>query len=264
MKNLFSVSAAGAMALGAVAAHASIAAPSSNSSDVVLFAEVINTAAQTAVASYAGDTGLTVTQFENLSSTPVTKLSGDQNLVNLFAADGTGDTIVWGLIGGQWNGSVTPTKGNVQLITTTTTNAAPPTTLTGTKLTGMTNAYAAGITSLNTNLGTASSIEGSNPASSGVWDQTSATGGLAFWGTALANAVNAGTTANLFYVTGGGSSFAALGSTAEGTASLTAGGVTLAGIGGTSPPPVPLPPAVWLFGSGLLGLAGVARRKAKA
>jgi hypothetical protein len=27
---------------------------------------------------------------------------------------------------------------------------------------------------------------------------------------------------------------------------------------------VPLPPAVWLLGSGLLGLAGVARRKAKA
>jgi hypothetical protein len=26
---------------------------------------------------------------------------------------------------------------------------------------------------------------------------------------------------------------------------------------------VPVPPAVWLFGSGLLGLAGVARRKAR-
>jgi hypothetical protein len=25
--------------------------------------------------------------------------------------------------------------------------------------------------------------------------------------------------------------------------------------------PVPVPPAVWLFGSGLLGLIGVARRK---
>ena len=26
-------------------------------------------------------------------------------------------------------------------------------------------------------------------------------------------------------------------------------------------PPVPIPPALWLFGSGLIGLAGIARRK---
>ena len=32
---------------------------------------------------------------------------------------------------------------------------------------------------------------------------------------------------------------------------------------GTSVAPVPVPAAVWLFGSGLLGLAGVARRKAR-
>ena len=31
-----------------------------------------------------------------------------------------------------------------------------------------------------------------------------------------------------------------------------------------APPPIPVPAAVWLFGSGLLGLVGVARRKAKA
>jgi hypothetical protein len=30
----------------------------------------------------------------------------------------------------------------------------------------------------------------------------------------------------------------------------------------TPPPPVPVPAALWLFGSGLLGLAGVGRRKA--
>ena len=30
---------------------------------------------------------------------------------------------------------------------------------------------------------------------------------------------------------------------------------------GLEPPPIPVPPAVWLFGSGLIGLVGVARRK---
>ncbi len=31
-----------------------------------------------------------------------------------------------------------------------------------------------------------------------------------------------------------------------------------------TPKPVPVPPAIWLFGSGLMGLAAVARRKKKA
>ena len=33
------------------------------------------------------------------------------------------------------------------------------------------------------------------------------------------------------------------------------------GIDGVSLSPVPLPPALWLFGSGLLGLIGIARRR---
>ncbi len=37
------------------------------------------------------------------------------------------------------------------------------------------------------------------------------------------------------------------------------GTVTFTGNGG--PPPVPLPAAVWLFGSGVLGLVGVSRRR---
>ena len=31
-----------------------------------------------------------------------------------------------------------------------------------------------------------------------------------------------------------------------------------------TPPPIPVPAAVWLFGSGLLGLVGVARRRKQA
>jgi hypothetical protein len=39
---------------------------------------------------------------------------------------------------------------------------------------------------------------------------------------------------------------------------------TVGAISGGTPPPVPLPPAVWLLGSGLLGLVGTARRRRKA
>jgi hypothetical protein len=50
---------------------------------------------------------------------------------------------------------------------------------------------------------------------------------------------------------------------ALGTVSLTGSGASLdlSFTGNGSPPPVPLPAAVWLLGSGLLGLAGVARRR---
>lgn len=37
--------------------------------------------------------------------------------------------------------------------------------------------------------------------------------------------------------------------------------LTSAWFGGSTPSPVPVPAAVWLFGSGLIGLIGVARRK---
>jgi hypothetical protein len=50
------------------------------------------------------------------------------------------------------------------------------------------------------------------------------------------------------------------------TASFSQAGLTLTSLGtitSTPTPPVPLPAAVWLLGSGLLGLTGVARRKLK-
>jgi hypothetical protein len=43
MNTTIKLGVAGALAFGAVAAHASIASPSSGSSDAILFAEVINT-----------------------------------------------------------------------------------------------------------------------------------------------------------------------------------------------------------------------------
>jgi hypothetical protein len=264
MKDLISVSVASVLALGAAGAHASIALPSSGSSDAVLFAEVIsnfNAAGSSVVASYAGDTGVGVNALlAGLSSTPTTYLGSDQNLKNLFAADGAGDTVVFGVLGAQGTGSITP--GVTQLITTNTLNTPP--TGRNTVLNGYLTVYSSGITALNTNLGSNNSIEGASPSSNGVWDiQT--TSGIAFWGGGLENALPTSTAStNIYYLTAGsGGSFANVAATLEATATLSANGLVLTGQGG-SPPPVPLPAAVWLLGSGLLGLAGVARRKAKA
>jgi hypothetical protein len=66
----------------------------------------------------------------------------------------------------------------------------------------------------------------------------------------------------LYGITGNGSGVGAVTAFSLGTAvfSLTNDTLTFTGNGGTTP--VPLPAAVWLLGSGLLGLAGVGRRRA--
>jgi hypothetical protein len=270
MNKLISVSVAGTLTLGAVAAHASIALPNTGSSDAILFAEVVNAAGTAAVASYAGDTGVSLnTVLAGLSSTGTTVLGSDANLAKLFAADAAGDTIEFAVLGGQYTGNASTTNfktaGVAQFLTSVANNST--TTLIGENTGSLT--HMAGINTdigtINSNSGGAASIEGSNPATSGVWD-VNTTSGTAYWdGASLPNGNTQGTTESLYYVTGGGAIASKVTTALEGTASLSAAGLVLTGNGTPPPPPtVPLPPAVWLLGSGLLGLAGVARRKAKA
>lgn len=273
MNTILKVGAASALALGAIGAHASIASPSSGSSDAILFAEVVNAAGTAAVASYAGDTGVSInTVLGGLSSTPTTYLSGDANLAKLFAADtsGSGDTISWALLAGQYKGGATSsnfkTPGNAQFLTTTNTDAV---TSLKNDTTGSLVKFGqinTDITQINSNGIVGNSIEGASPATSGVWDVTGGSLNLAFWdGGATSNGNVIGSTQKLFYVTAGTpvGLTTKVAFTQEGTASLAAGGVTLTGNSGGGGSPVPLPAAVWLFGSGLLGLTGIARRKLK-
>jgi hypothetical protein len=262
MSKLISVSAVGALAFGAVAAHASIPSPSTGSSDAILFAEVVNAAGTAAVASYAGDTGVSINSI--LAGTGGGQyFAGDSNLAKLFAADTGGDTIEFAVLGGQYTGTPSTinfkTPGTAQFLTTvannSTTALAAATTANLTHFAGLNQ----DIGTINSNSGGASSIEGANPAISGVWDYTN-TSGTAYWdGGNVANGSLVSTVENLYYVTGAGAIASKVTFTKEATATLTAAGLTL-----TQGPIVPLPPAVWLLGSGLLGLAGVARRKSKA
>jgi len=264
MKKLVPVSAAGALALGAAAAHASIALPSSGSSDAILFAEVVNAAGTKAVASYAGDTDISINTILGGLSGSTTVLGSDPNLAALFAADASGDTVEFAVLGGQYTGGATATNfevaGHAQFLSTTLNNST--TTLTAATTGSLT--HMAGLNtdigSINSNSGGASSIEGASPATAGIWDITN-TSGTAYWdGASIPNYNAQGVTANLYYVTGGGGIASKVSTTLEGTAYLSASGLVLTGTSS----PVPLPAAVWLFGSGLLGLAGVARRKAQA
>lgn len=269
MNTVLKVGAASALTLAGVAAHASIASPSTGSSDAILFAEVQNSAGTAAIASYAGDTGVSITALA-AGGVAKTVLGSDSNLAKLFAADNTaaGDTIVWAVLGGQYagnNATSSPyTAAGMQFLTTTLTDSTK-------NLAKITNsglsAWAQGINTdlgtVNSNSGGAASVEGSNPATSGVWDVNNTTG-TAYWYGAQANGNALGSTHTLFYVASstGGNTTKGTFSGVE-TVSLSANGLAFAGTG-TPPPPVPLPAAVWLLGSGLLGLAGVARRKSKA
>lgn len=265
-----------AMALGGVAAHASIASTQSGSSDAILFAEVVNAAGTAAVASYAGDTGVSVNSIlAGLSSSGTTVLGSDANLSKLFAADAAGDSVVFAVLGGQYPSTVTsPTAKNfdkpgvAQFLSTTNTNDTSALgQLTPIGLSNLAATLNATISGLNSNSGGANSIEGTTPATSGIWDVND-TAGIAYWGGgAVPNAATLGTTANLYYVTAGagGTTTTPVSTTLEGTASLSASGLTLTGnsTSGGGSTTTPLPAAVWLLGSGLLGLTGVARRKLK-
>jgi hypothetical protein len=257
---------AGAMALAGVAAHASIAQPSSGSSDAILFAEVVNAAGTAAVASYAGDTGVSLATLES-GTYSGTVLSSDANLAKLFAADASGDTIEFAVLGGQYTGNATSTNfktaGNAQFLTTTNLNStsslANDSTATLVKFAGLNG----DVSTINSNSGGASSVEGASPATAGVWDVTN-TSGTAYWdGGATSNGNVIGSAENLYYVTAGTPAGTAtkVAYTLEGTVSLASSGLTFAA--NTTTTTTPLPAAVWLLGSGLLGLTGVARRKLK-
>jgi hypothetical protein len=265
MNTVLKVSAAGALALAGVAAHASIASPSSGSSDAILFAEVVNAAGTAAVASFAGDTGVSISSLTSPISGSTTYLAGNANLTTLFAADAAGDTVWFAVLGGQYTGLVNTTNfktpGVAQFVTTTYGNGTNALSISNNStLTKYANINT-DINNINSNSGGASTFEGSNPATSGVWDVTN-TAGLAYWdGGQTPNGNVIGAQQNLYYVTAGvgGAVSTKVSYTVEGLASLSAAGLVL-----SAPPTVPLPPAIWLLGSGLLGLTGVARRKLKA
>jgi hypothetical protein len=267
MNTTIKLSVATALAFGAVAAHASIAVPSSGSSDAILFAEVLNSGG-TAVASYAGDTGVSVSTLIAGISGSQTVLGSDPNLAKLFAADVSGDTLVWAVEGGQYNGAVAQNTTNwkvagvAQFLTTvsgnnTATTLAGDNTLNLTKWAGL----SADVATINTNSGGASSVEGPVPATAGVWDINNTPGTFNWYANGPQTQNALGGTQNLYYITGGGTTGAKVAFTSVATATLSSAGLVLSG--NSAPPPVPLPPAVWLLGSGLLGLAGVARRKSK-
>jgi hypothetical protein len=269
MNTIVKLSVASALAMGAVVAHASISQPSSGSSDLILFAEVLN--GNNVVASYAGDTGVATPSASGSGVTGQLSNSSDSALSALFAADASGDTMVYAVEGGYYTGA--PTQGNLGKVgvanfaTTSANGNGFSSSTTGTSLTHWATIGTTVIPTLNANFanttagGTGNSVEGASASSAGIWDYNTPSGISGWFGYGPSAAVTLGTAQTLYGVTGGGTAAGAVTITTLGSVQLTAAGLQFTANGGGGTTAVPVPPALWLLGSGLLGLAGVARRK---
>jgi hypothetical protein len=197
-----------------------------------------------------------------------------------------GETLDYGVLGGSEFATLFPsaqiTAGNVVFDVSSANDVSPGTptmdltlskkgTITSSALIAIASANNTGISSI---LNGSSACNNANPciattstsANWAVQDLGGSLGGLAASSDAAGAVGGAGL--DFYQIVGtGGSGFTAqtpvLFANATGAATWTlsaTGDLTYTAPGG-APPPVPLPAAVWLFGSGLLGLAGIGRRK---
>jgi hypothetical protein len=274
MNSLVKVAIAGVLSLGASGAFAaSLGAPWGNSSDLVLVVENATTHA-----AYALDTGVSLDSLLPTGSlvsgaTLNTSLAGINKAISAspalqsFLASNPAAGDLWTLEGGQFAGGGTSSASNnntrapgaAKAVFTSANGTATNSNVTTKVLTNLVN-FENGINNDVTlsNGGlfplSTSTETGAASVSAGIADNR-----YNFW-TSLDFSSLGGTATQLFGFSGNGNT-GKLQSYILGSATLdTSGNLTITA-NSVTPPPVPLPAAVWLFGSGLLGLFGVSRRR---
>jgi len=298
MNTMVKLSVASAMAFGYATANAgSVVLPSTGNADLILFVQDESSASANFLDTYALDTGISInsllpsssllpsgTPAGTFSPNPVLlnvsssnfSLTADANLTSFLTAT-SGDTLDWAVEAAQYptnsnDTGVEPT-GSSKFLTTT---IDGPATVSGTSVNDLTS-WGAGLNGDIKTLNTEKFSNGSTKSTFGLQGSTTSGG----WNTSLfasnndnwygfgpetvgnaigANALGTGASVELYGLTGDGNAnqaqvydLGAITLAANGTLSFTANSG-----GGTA---VPLPAAAWLFGSGLLSLAGIGRRR---
>jgi hypothetical protein len=281
MKNSVRFVVAGLMLAGFATAQAQVQTPSSGASDLWLFVSD-----QQAGTSFAEDTGISLSSLmpsnqlaaANSNTVLSTAINASINLGPTAAltsytnsANSAGQTLEWAVLGAQFPGqtnnssikgvgkdltifsapsSAGPNIGNNYILSTLANIGSP---FDG-DVTYLAKTYTAGGQTYAFSAGTAGgnvwgASTGGNGGSTNLYAQLPDQSGIGL-----------GTSVSLYGATGNGNT-GNVQSYILGT-NLTLSSTGTLTVGSTSP--VPLPAAVWLFGSGLLGLIGVGRRRAAA
>jgi hypothetical protein len=288
----------GAVCATAVLASGSafaMGAVNSGSSDLVLWVQALNPSTSAVVGTYAFDTGLTISSIfgpapaatgANLAPLPgvnqtFSTIGAGATTLSSFLTSNSGDTILWGLEGGFYTGTLAggATTANSKIsgaaesiFTSTLAGASSPnsvSTLTGNAFISYLNGLAGASATPPGGAGAVESLVTLTANASGTTTAASWTGGdqakFGILGNGASSDAIVGVgpgTVTLYGITGNSPASLAGSATLQsfvfGTASLSSTGVlTLAGNNQGS---APLPAALWLLGSGLLGLCGVRRR----
>jgi hypothetical protein len=260
---------AGVLALGAGSAFA-LGIPNSGSSDLILVVE--NTTTQ---ATYAFDTGISLDSvlpttslvtgsFLSTAIPGVTTAGTSPTSLSTFLAANPAAGDAWSIEGGQGpagaaNAGNAHAPGAVKAIFTSALGTMNNANLSGKILTPLIN-YENG---LNADINTGGLLNGLTTATvvtgTGLYPSGTGSASTKYGLLGAADYSTLGSTpVQLFGLTGNNTT-STLQSYILGTVTLDASGVLTFTGNGTAP--VPLPAAVWLFGSGLMGLVGVSRRR---
>jgi hypothetical protein len=279
MKNLMRIGVAGALMAGYATAQAAVPLPSSGNSDLWLFVSD-----QTAGTTFAEDTGLTINSIAGTSFaaggasppnavlstaiTPHISLGPSSALTSYInAANTAGHALQWAVEAIQYTGSATGAKAPGAMVGITDNPSSQATNTSNLVLNPNLVQWAGGFQQDVTYMGATQVTGGASyafaagSATGQVW-QPGQIGGVAgstdLYGQGPDTAgTSLGTKVNLYALTGNGNP-------SQVQSYLLASDLTLSATGTLSANAVPLPAAVWLFGSGLLGLIGVGRRRAAA
>ncbi len=266
MKNAIRLALAGTALLGYAVAHAQGGPPTSGTSDLWLF--VTDPATDE---TYARDTGISITSLapSTLSisakgeSSPVSiNLAADSTLLSfLAAANSAGQTLYWGVQGGNYLGGTGNVPGQEDIVQA---NTLPASNTENIKFNPSFTDIFAGLNGDEQYMDLAAGqsavfdLADGTPVGNAWGASGNGPGSVNLYGQGQNGEIALTSEASLYFLTGANSTTAIESYIlANDNLELTSNG-TLETV---SASPVPLPPALWLLGSGLLGLAGVGRRR---
>ncbi len=259
------------LALSVGAAHAAISPPTSGSGELIEWVVDNTTGHVYARGIQVDETSvlpaasiLSQTDYGNAASLPVsTKTSPipaagigpDANLTTFLGQNGGHDSFSFGLLGaGQNTGGATANAPGASVVVFTSNQSLADSNLNVPSASGLQSNVGAVLATVNTLNSQLPDAAGSSADVSGTYNLSSHEFNL--YNDTIAILTALGSNIDLYAATGNSSK--------AGTGQLyTAGQITMTANGTLEAvSSVPLPAAVWLLGSGLLGLAGVGRRRA--